>query len=177
MPKKILVLGASGMLGSMLWRKLPQYGFDVVGTVRGESTNRILGGVDASDLSTISSAIREVRPDVVVNCVGIIRQRPDGQDPLACISLNALFPHQLATLTKAANARLIHVSTDCVFSGKATKPYTESDFADASDIYGRTKFLGEVQGPGCVTLRTSIIGHERRGGLSLLEWFCPRRVR
>jgi len=174
MLKKVLVLGATGMLGSTLWRRLPKFGYEVWGTVRGAGSERLVGDVDATNLLSIERAINEIRPEVVINCVGVIRQRQDGQDPVACISLNALFPHQLAALTKRAGTRLIHVSTDCVFSGKTEKPYLESDFADAKDIYGRTKYLGEVSDPGCITLRTSIIGHEQRGKLSLLEWFLSQ---
>ncbi len=168
--ERVLVLGASGMLGSTLTRLLPKYGHETWGTVRGAGGSKQMGGVDALNLQSVAAAIQEIRPSVVVNCIGVIRQREDGQDPETCIALNALFPHQLAKLA----ARVIHVSTDCVFSGQKGSAYLESDFVDANDVYGRSKLLGELHAPHTLTLRTSIIGHEIRAKLSLLEWFLAQ---
>lgn len=114
------------------------------------------------------------RPDVVINCVGIIKQIKEAHDPIPSIAINALWPHRLAAACRARQMRLVHFSTDCVFSGERG-PYSETDVADARDLYGRTKFLGEVPGPGCLTIRSSVIGHEIRGGASLLEWFLRQR--
>src|SRR5207253_2340396 len=97
-------------------------------------------------------------------------------DPVVCLSINSLFPHRLARLCHAAKARLIHVSTDCVFSGRKGN-YTEADQPDAEDLYGRSKLLGEVQGPGCLTLRTSIIGRELDTRQGLVEWFLSNQGR
>ena len=113
-------------------------------------------------------ALAEIKPDIVINCIGIIKQLPVAKDPLISITINALFPHQLAHACKDVGARMIHISTDCVFSGKKGE-YTEQDFPDADDLYGRTKLLGEVAYPHCVTLRTSIIGHELKGQHGLIE--------
>lgn len=174
MDDRVLVVGASGMLGSTLIRHLPKYGWETWGTVRGQGHGKLIGGVDAYQLASVKAAIQEVRPVAVVNCVGVIRQRPEGQEPLPCISLNALFPHQLSEIAAEVGARVVHVSTDCVFSGKKQGLYNETDFADASDIYGRTKFLGELHSGDTITLRTSIIGHEFRAKLSLVEWFLSQ---
>jgi dTDP-4-dehydrorhamnose reductase len=108
--------------------------------------------------------------------VGVIKQLPAAKAPIPSISINALFPHRLAQLCQACGARLVHVSTDCVFSGRKGR-YTEDDPSDAEDLYGRTKFLGEVAGPGCLTLRTSIIGRELDRRTSLIEWFLSQRGR
>lgn len=130
-------------------------------------------GVDAGDFDSVVSAFAGARPDVVVNCVGIIKQRASAKDPVQSISVNALFPHRVARLSMAAGARLIHISTDCVFGGTAG-PYNEADPPDAEDLYGRSKLLGEVGGPGCLTLRTSMIGREVTSGHGLVEWFLAQ---
>jgi len=127
-----------------------------------------------SDLRELGQVIHEVKPSAVVNCVGVIRQRPEGQDPLTCISINSLFPHQLALVCKERNIRLVHVSTDCVFSG-GSGPIPDDAPHDARDVYGRTKSLGEVTGPGCLTLRTSMIGLEIENRRGLVEWFLAQR--
>ncbi|MGE5189531.1 MAG: dTDP-4-dehydrorhamnose reductase family protein [Gemmatimonadota bacterium] len=182
--RKVLVLGATGMLGHALFTLLSARGeLDVHGTVRrreglsrwlsGDLLGRIHGGVNAEEIGSVRRAIDEASPDVVVNAIGVVKQLPEAQDPVVAISINALFPHRLALACRAAGARLIHVGTDCVFSGGKGN-YSEADFPDAPDLYGRTKLLGEATGPGCVTLRTSLIGHELQGRLGLIEWFLSR---
>jgi dTDP-4-dehydrorhamnose reductase len=174
---KVLILGGSGMLGHQLWRVLSAR-FDTQVTLRrfdpslGQlfDPQRTLTGVAAEDFDSVLRAFAKARPDIVVNCIGIVKQQGASKDPVACLTVNALFPHRLAQLCQAAGARLIHVSTDCVFSGKKGD-YTETDFPDAEDLYGRSKLLGEVQGPGCLTLRTSIIGRELQTRQGLIEWF------
>lgn len=136
--------------------------------------HRTLGGVNVFDFDTLVRAFAQVRPQIVVNCIGVIKQLPAAQDPLISLTVNALFPHRLAHLCQAAGIRLIHFSTDCVFSGRKGM-YTEEDVSEAEDLYGRTKFLGEVSEPGCLTLRTSIIGRELRSANGLVEWFLSRR--
>jgi dTDP-4-dehydrorhamnose reductase len=182
---KILILGASGMAG----HKFLDYfsivpGFSVRGTVRNaddlpegfrkKNGDLLDGNIDANDLKALEKHLEKSSPGIVINCVGLIKQLPIANDPLAAISINALFPHQLAHLCKRINARMIHISTDCVFSGKKGN-YSEDDQSDAEDLYGKTKYLGEVAYPHCVTLRTSIIGHELKGNYGLVEWFMRQK--
>lgn len=171
------------MLGHKLCQLLPDR-FDVWATARGSTHElsryglldpaRILPGVEAADVDTVVRALAEVRPHAVVNCIGIIKQLRTAKDPITSLSINSLWPHRLANLCRAAGARLVHISTDCVFSGRKGM-YREDDVSDAEDLYGRTKFLGEVGGDGCITLRTSIIGRELRTSSGLVEWFLGNR--
>jgi dTDP-4-dehydrorhamnose reductase len=140
------------------WRKYPVY--EDVDPVR------VLADIDAHDISSVAYAISSVKPDVVVNCIGVIKQVEKHREPLTSIATNALFPHRLAELCP----RLIHISTDCVFSGNKGN-YTEDDPPDATDLYGRTKILGEVIRPNTLTIRTSIIGRDFSKRTALLEWF------
>ncbi len=185
---KVLILGASGMLGHKLWQAASEH-FDLYATVRQApatyaryglfDTARLCGGVSAQDFDSVIWALATVRPDVTINCIGIVKQAAAAQDPVTSIAINALFPHRLAHLCRAAGSRLIHISTDCVFSGRRGN-YVEDDISDAEDLYGRTKFLGEVSADNCLTLRTSIIGRELESSSGLVEWFLGqegRRVR
>lgn len=175
----ILILGATGMLGHKLMQVLSKE-HTVTGTVRRDasvfadhpvlSSMDIIGNVSAENVGTIRAAIETANPDVVINCIGIVKQLPAAHDPLQSISINALFPHQLAKICRQKKIRLIHMSTDCVFSGRKGN-YSEGDPSDADDLYGKTKYLGEVDYPGCVTLRTSIIGREIDTSHGLIEWF------
>ncbi|MDC1433206.1 SDR family oxidoreductase [Burkholderiales bacterium] len=177
---KILVLGASGMLGSSVIRVLSMTSsWQVYGTVRSECSKkffsseiavRLLPGLDVDQYDTLMQTFIRIRPDVVINCVGLIKQSADADDPLLAIPINSLLPHRLSRLCELTNARLVHISTDCVFAGDKGG-YRESDPADAQDLYGRSKFLGEVACPHAVTLRTSIIGHQLTSAHGLLEWF------
>jgi dTDP-4-dehydrorhamnose reductase len=180
----VMIVGASGMLGHRLLRGLAAEGFDVVGTVRGRASEmgleahaagaRIVEGIDAEHFDTVAGAVRAIRPDVVVNAVGVIKQVAGGKAAVPAITLNALFPHRLAEVSGEIGARFITFGTDCVFSGRQG-PYKETDTPDATDIYGRSKLLGEVVGAGCLTIRTSIVGRELRGGYSLFDWFISQR--
>lgn len=182
---RVLILGAAGMLGHKLCQ-LYRERYETWATVRSSAQEfasyellapeRILSGVDASDFNTIIRAVARVRPNVVINCIGIIKQLPTAQDPIISIAVNSLFPHQLANLCQASGARLFHISTDCVFSGRKGM-YTEADVSDAEDLYGRSKFLGETSSSGCLTLRTSIIGRELQTTSGLVEWFLSNRGR
>jgi dTDP-4-dehydrorhamnose reductase len=130
--------------------------------------------VDALIFEEIVRALIVIQPELVINCIGLIKQiKSLVNDPFLSISLNALFPHQVSMLCRAANIRMIHISTDCVFSGKKGY-YTESDLSDAEDLYGRTKFLGEVNDSSTITLRTSIIGQELKNNLGLIGWFLSQ---
>ena len=180
---KALVLGVSGMLGNAVFRLFADTpGIDVTGTARSGAVtshfredlrSRILTGVDVEQLDSLTRTFASVRPDVVVNCIGLVKQLAEADDPLAALPINAILPHRLARLCDVAGARLVHVSTDCVFLGTRGM-YTESDAPDAQDLYGRSKLLGEVDYPHAVTLRTSIIGHELGSAHGLVGWFLSQ---
>ena len=131
-------------------------------------------GVDAVDDAAMTSALRRARPHAVVNAAGLVKQRPTGQEPIPAITLNALLPHRLAAFCAAGGIRLVHLSTDCVFSGRRGA-YREDDPTDPVDTYGRSKLMGEVAGSGQLTVRMSAIGRELSGRLGLLEWFLAHR--
>lgn len=180
---RILLLGGSGMLGHRLWINLRKE-HEVWVTVRGTASefpavpefppHFIRPMVDALYFDQVIRALASIQPDLVINCIGLIKQQGHiARDPLFSITINAEFPHRLSMLCRAAKIRLIHISSDCVFSGKKGS-YLESDPSDAEDLYGRTKFLGEVTYPHCVTLRTSIIGREIKNRLGLIEWFLAQ---
>lgn len=183
-PTTVLVLGASGMLGNavlQVFAQSPRY--SVVGTVRSASAQRLLPasvrdqvmvGVDVENLDSLVRVLGQVRPQVVINCIGLVKQLAEAGDPLVALPINALLPHRLARLCELVQARLVHMSTDCVFSG-VKGAYTEDDPSDASDLYGRSKLLGEVDYPHAVTLRTSIIGHELNSAHGLVGWFLAQR--
>lgn len=180
---RVLVLGATGMLGSTLFRAFsrdPQ--FETFGSIRGASAKRyfapelhdaLIPNVHLDGESGLLSAFAVAKPNVVINCIGIIKQLPNANDHLECLAINATLPHRLAKYCDATGARLVHFSTDCVFSGKQGN-YREDDFPDAYDLYGRTKFLGEVAYENSITLRTSIIGHELDRSKSLVDWFLSQ---
>ncbi len=180
---KVLVLGASGMLGNAAFRLFTESdGFDVVGTVRSERSrklfpeslqSKLFSGVDVENIDNLMRVFGETRPNVVINCIGLVKQLAESDDPLVAIPINSLLPHRMARLCAVAGARFIHMSTDCVFSGSKGM-YTEVDPSDAKDLYGRSKFLGEVDYPNAITLRTSIIGHELEGSRSLVGWFLSQ---
>jgi dTDP-4-dehydrorhamnose reductase len=182
----VLVLGASGMLGNAVFRFFScSRGHVATGTVRSSSAlnllpeelrGRIVNGVEIYDLDGLTRLFERVKPDVVINCVGLVKQLPGAENPLTAIPMNALLPHRLLAMCKVAGARLIHISTDCVFDG-ARGMYRESDFADATDLYGRSKYLGELHDPQAVTLRTSIIGPELGSAHGLVSWFLAQRGR
>ena len=179
----VLILGGSGMLGHKLCQVLSPH-FDTYVTFRQSferyahndlfDATRVVEHISAENFDSIVHAVAKVQPTVVINCIGIIKQLPLAKDPLTSISINALFPHRLARLCRAAKIRLIHFSTDCVFSGRRGH-YTEDDIPDPVDLYGQTKLLGEVTESGCLTLRTSIIGRELKGKYGLLEWFISQQ--
>jgi dTDP-4-dehydrorhamnose reductase len=180
---RILVLGATGMLGHEVVRTFGP-DFDVHSSVRDRSraTEAGLPGeyheFDAVEDSA-EHLIASLRPAVVVNCIGLVKQLPEASRPISAIRLNSLFPHEVAEACRRFNSRLIHISTDCVFSGRLPAPqaYREADTADAEDTYGRTKLLGEVVEPPALTLRTSIIGWELGRVTGLLEWFASQKHR
>ena len=182
--KRVLVCGGGGMLGHRLVLTLAAAGHHVRASLRSAPSEKSLlarlvnldlfiTGYDLTDEAAITRAIAAAEPDVIVNCVGIIKQKPGAQDAIASVEVNSLLPHRLARAAEAAGARLIHISTDCVFSG-AVGGYREDDLPDPPDIYGRSKLLGEVGAPH-VTLRTSLIGWQAHGAESLLNWFWAQK--
>jgi dTDP-4-dehydrorhamnose reductase len=180
---RVLIFGGAGMLGHKVWQVFRDR-FDTWVTIRGDAprTNRLLSGdqvitgVTAEDTASLSRAWEIAHPTVVVNCIGIVKQLAAASDPIASLTVNSLLPHRLAAMAARANARMIHISTDCVFSGRGGR-YREEDLPDAQDLYGRTKLLGEVTGPGCLTIRTSIVGRELSATTGLLEWFLGQHGR
>lgn len=182
--EKILILGANGMLGHTLFYYFINHKKDVWATLRNKKNlhqtfseamqKRIFLDVDVAQLKGIEKVIAELSPTLVINCIGIIKQLPSAKDSITSIQINALLPHQLAEICKKVKARLIQISTDCVFSGDKGN-YKEEDFSDAHDLYGRTKYLGELDYEHTLTLRTSIIGHElKEHKVSLIDWFLSQ---
>jgi len=182
---KVLVVGGTGMLGHKMFQVLQRRISDTWCTVREASNScalrridlfhggNVLWNVDVADFCALQQLLIEKRPEVVVNCVGIIKQRATANSAIPNIEINALLPHKLQQWCQDWNGRLIHFSTDCVFSGKRGN-YSEEDLSDAEDIYGKSKFLGEVTAGRALTLRTSIIGRELSEFKSLLEWFLQQ---
>lgn len=181
---KVLILGATGMLGSAMFRTLRKHaGLNVVASMRETSKLRfftpeeksdLLTGVDVLDSDSLVNLLTKVKPDAVINCVGLIKQLGNAKDPLVALPLNAMFPHRLVRLCALYGARVVHISTDCVFDGKKGA-YLESDPSNAEDLYGKSKFIGELSDyPNAITLRTSIIGHELGSSFSLVDWFLSQ---
>jgi dTDP-4-dehydrorhamnose reductase len=181
---RILVVGGSGMLGHKLVQRLGSR-FETWATVRGEAPapaaarildgSRTVTGVRAEAPETVARAIEQSNATTVINAVGIIKQLDAAKAAAPSIRINALFPHELAATCADRDANLVHISTDCVFSGDRGG-YVEDDSPDAPDLYGRSKLLGEVvDAPNSITLRTSIVGRELQGALGLFEWFLSQR--
>lgn len=182
----VLVLGATGMLGNAVFRHLSAANaLRVYGSARSDRLvhllpealrERVIRGVDVENVDSLLGVFGRVKPDIVINCIGLIKQLAEAEDPLVAVPVNTILPHRLARICAATSARLIHISTDCVFDGKKGG-YVESDPADAQDLYGRSKHMGEVDYPNAVTLRTSIIGHELDTSVGLLGWFLKSEGR
>lgn len=182
--KKILIFGVTGMLGHTLFKEFSNNeNYDVYATARNKTglnkyfnsnlLDKIIDGIDADRFDSLIVILNKIRPDIVINCIGIIKQLPVAKDPITAISINALLPHKIAKICTEIGARMIHISTDCVFDGLKGN-YTEEDNSNANDLYGRTKYLGEVFYSNCITLRTSIIGHELNSKYGLVEWFLSQ---
>lgn len=181
--KRVLIFGASGMLGSAVFRLFGQdENYDVFGTVRSADffkffpdaiRDRVMADVNANDYDDLVRAFEVSKPVLVLNCIGLVKQLPSAMNPLSAIPINSLLPHRLARLAELSGARLVHFSTDCVFAGSKGN-YVESDPVDARDVYGLSKYFGEVDYENAITLRTSIIGHELQGSRSLIGWFLSQ---
>lgn len=180
---KILILGGDGMLGHQLYSYLAAR-HTVRVTLRQDLSaykdyslftgENSYPGVDVLSNERLIEVFADFKPNAVVNCVGIVKQRPTAKESIPSLEINALLPHRLSVLCKAVGARLVHMSTDCVFSGRKGN-YSIDDLSDAEDLYGKSKFLGEVHDQHCITLRTSIIGRELARKKSLLEWFLAQK--
>lgn len=181
---RILILGATGMLGSAMLRFFTSKNeHETWGAIRNPEMKRYLpsevharvcAGIDVLDQDALISVMQKTRPDVVINCVGLIKQLEVANDPLSVLPINSMLPHRLEKLCALSGTRLVHISTDCVFSGK-NGGYTESDLSDAEDLYGKSKYIGEVHDQKhTVTLRTSIIGHELNSNYALVDWFLAQ---
>lgn len=175
---RVLVLGATGMLGHEAVRVLADRhevhaGARDLERARAADLPATLHHFDALEPASLDAVLEAAAPDVVLNAVGLVKQLEQASRPVPAIVLNSLLPHRLAEACSARGARLLHVSTDCVFAGALAAPaaYTEDDLPDARDLYGRSKLLGEVLAPGHLTLRTSIVGRELGRVTGLLEWF------
>lgn len=181
----ILILGISGMLGNILFKHLNEAcKYEVFGTVRNKEDKKFFKQIhhqkinildDINNVENIIDLVNKIRPNLVINCIGVIKQKKEIFDPSETIKVNSLFPHQLNKVCLNYNSRLIQISTDCVFSGSSGN-YKEDDIPDCIDLYGRSKLLGEINySQNVITLRTSIIGNELRGNISLLDWFLSQK--
>jgi dTDP-4-dehydrorhamnose reductase len=176
-------MGATGLIGSYIFRYLSSNTrHSVFGSIRspvdiGYFPDRyrphLHPNINVENIAEVSNIFEKVNPEIVINCIGLTKHIPESFDPIRMIELNAMWPHRLAKLCSDYAAKLIHISTDCVFSGKKGN-YLELDLPDSSDLYGRTKILGEVDYGGHLTLRTSTIGHELHTKYGLLEWFLAQ---
>jgi dTDP-4-dehydrorhamnose reductase len=181
----ILILGATGMLGHKMFQTLRERFPDTCAALRGAvgeapyarvdlfRYGNVVERVNLEDLDALSILLRQLEPHVIVNCAGIVKQRPAAQATIPSVAINAFLPHHLAALCAQWGGRLIHFSTDCVFSGRQGN-YSEDAPSDAEDLYGKTKYLGEVMIENALTLRTSMIGRELAHFHSLLEWFLKQ---
>ena len=181
---RVLVLGASGMIGSAMVRVLSESkALEVFGSLRNENakqfftplvSEKLFSGFDMDNLDSLVRIFSLLQPQLVINCIGLTKHHKESDDHALALPINALLPHRIANLCSVARARFIQISTDCVFSGLKGS-YNEDDPADAFDVYGKSKFLGEVNYPHAVTLRTSTIGHEFHSKHGLLEWFLSQQ--
>ncbi|MEI8138444.1 MAG: SDR family oxidoreductase [bacterium] len=178
---RLLVMGGAGMLGHKLCQVAGK-SMEVHATFCHQPSGnmsmflpaeRMHGSVFAERFETVEAALDQVKPDAVVNCIGVVKQREAGKDPITSITVNALFPHLLARACQKRDIRIITISSDCVFSGRKGG-YKEEEPSDGEDLYGRTKALGEVMGSHCLTLRTSMIGRELSGQQGLVEWLLSQ---
>lgn len=180
----ILIIGAGGMIGHKMFQILKAQGHRVTGTIRQAkdhydkfkifTEDEIIDLVDVSEFEKTENILNSVKPEIILNCVGITLRKPEVKNLEYCKKINSEFPHFLKKWTEVNNSYLIHFSTDCVFSGK-DGPYTEESLFSAEDIYGKTKAAGEVTGSQALTLRGSMIGRELYGKTELLEWVIAQR--
>ena len=172
------------MIGHKLWQALAAgNNDDIVGTLHGQRDafaryalfdERIIEQFEAADFEGVTSVLNRIRPSVIVNCIGITKRKSEASDVAKMFMINARFPHHLARWAAGNGARVIQFSTDCVFDG-ADGNYSERSVVTAPDLYGQTKYFGELDYDHCLTIRTSMIGREITGHTELLEWFLAQR--
>ena len=177
------MLGSNGMIGSAIYKRLyDETSLQVFGGIRCLGTKKFFPAplqmnlVDCGDLTNLKSLpliLGKVNPEIVINCAGLTKHKKEADIPEIAMPINAIMPHQFSSACDDRGIRFIHISSDCVFSG-AKGGYVEGDLPDASDLYGRTKALGEVIQGNAITLRTSTIGHELHSNYGLLEWFLSQ---
>jgi len=181
---RVLILGGTGMLGHQLYRHMSSRFSNTYATIRhiaeksaaflgGCNNSRIIDSIDALDFTVLTGVLRFVKPDIILNCVGITKRRIEVDDALITIELNALLPHRLVKWGRCNSAKVINFSTDCVFDGM-TGNYADNSNSNAKDLYGKTKALGEISGVNALTLRSSFIGTELNDGTELLEWLLSQ---
>jgi dTDP-4-dehydrorhamnose reductase len=180
---RILICGVSGMIGHKLWEALAAEQEDVFGTVHGRRDafrkyqlfdERVFEDFEASDFGAVTHLLDRLRPSLIINCIGITKRKQQADEVGPMFTINALFPHHLARWARSQGARVIQFSTDCVFDGAEGK-YTERSVMTATDLYGQSKYFGELHYDHCLTIRTSMIGREIAGRTELLEWFLAQR--
>tara|TARA_A100000164_G_scaffold382143_1_gene438953 strand:- start:5733 stop:6602 length:870 start_codon:yes stop_codon:yes gene_type:complete len=181
---KVIIFGAGGMLGNTLIKTLSQdKAYEVYGTLRKDinffdknNSIRIFKNISCERINEWREILMQIKPDIIINCIGIVKQLKEANDPQLSIFTNSLFPHQLHNVCREINSKLIHISTDCVFSGKKGL-YSENDKPDSSDLYGLSKLLGEINSKNSLTIRTSIIGHSINSNHGLIDWFLKQNFK
>ncbi len=179
---RLLIFGITGLIGSSVFRVLSDDSvYEVYGTCRNdkdkhffENKEKIISSIDVFSIDAIQALINNIRPNVIINCIGVTKHLPQISNYATTITVNSLWPHELAKLADDIGAKLIQVSTDCVFSGRFGN-YSETDIPDAVDLYGRSKILGEVIYNNHLTVRISTIGHEISTTYGLLDWFLSQK--
>lgn len=182
---RLLIVGGTGMLGHKLLQILSRAYPETYATVRQDmskppckqvpflQSEKVFHGIDVWDIESLRRIARELRPDYILNCVGVIKQHKASAAAIPCIRINSLLPHEIAEIAAEYGGRVIHFSTDCVFDGTRGM-YSEEDIPNATDLYGRSKAMGELFCDNALTLRTSIIGRELQSHASLLDWFLAQ---
>ena len=181
---KVIIFGAGGMLGNTLIKTISQdKAYEVYGTLRKDinffdknNSIRIFKNISCESINEWREILMQIKPDIIINCIGIVKQLKEANDPQLSIFTNSLFPHQLHNVCREINSKLIHISTDCVFSGKKGL-YSENDKPDSSDLYGLSKLLGEINSKHSLTIRTSIIGHSINSNHGLIDWFLKQNFK
>lgn len=171
--KKVLVIGSTGMLGHVVKKYLIDKKYDVYETTRNQTNKYYFDALE--DVKKIEEIIASIKPDFIVNCIGILNKKAEDY-PSQAILVNSYFPHYLDEMSEKYNYKLIHISTDCVFSGHDGGGYKEDSPKTATTVYGTSKALGEINNNRSLTLRTSIIGPDTNpNGIGLFEWFMKQK--
>lgn len=180
--KKILILGVNGLLGNRVFLNLSKNKkLNIYGLARKKSLNKsfsakkIIYGVDVSDFKKLRNTIKLLKPDVILNCVGVINKKIKSIKEAKVIKINSLLPHYLDNLSAQFKFKLIHISTDCIFKGNKNF-YNENSLSDVDNLYGLSKSAGEINNNRSLTIRTSIIGHELNSQNGLVDWFLSQKT-